>query len=221
MSDARCDWCRLHLLERSWRQRFCGQRCRQAAFRLRRSSETLERTSRPLVFAYADPPYPGLAKRYYGDAEVDHASLIASLEYSGYAGWALSTSARALRDVLPLCPPRARVAAWVKPIGVSSRTRGMHNTWEPVVVCPGRHLRPGFRDWFSAQPARGGGTVWGRKPIAFCAWLFRLLGMLPGDELVDLFPGSGIVSRAWEELSSGPERRASVVGAVAPRGASR
>ncbi len=42
----------------------------------------------------------------------------------------------------------------------------------------------------------------GRKPVAFCAWLFDLLGMVPGDELVDLFPGTGAVTRAWRELSS-------------------
>jgi hypothetical protein len=203
VSDNLCGWCRSELPETTTeRRRFCGQRCRQAAFRLRRSSALLSATDRPLVFAYADPPYPGFARRYYRRREVNHRALIASLEASGYAGWALSTSARALRELLPLCPPRARVCAWVKPIGVSSRTFGLHNTWEPVVVCSGRRLRPGVRDWLSAQPARRGGTLPGRKPLAFCAWLFRILGMRPGDELVDLFPGTGIISRAWGELSS-------------------
>jgi hypothetical protein len=37
----------------------------------------------------------------------------------------------------------------------------------------------------------------GAKPAAFCWWLFDLLGALPGDDLVDLFPGSGGVARAW------------------------
>ena len=41
----------------------------------------------------------------------------------------------------------------------------------------------------------------GRKPIAFASFLFRALGMLPGDELVDLFPGTGIITRAWMNLS--------------------
>jgi len=168
---------------------------------LRRSSETLEATSRPLVFAYADPPYPGFARKLYRRREVNHEALISSLEYSDYAGWALSTSARGLKEILPLCPERARICAWVKPIGVSSKTRGLHNTWEPVIVVPGRALQPGVRDWLSAQPARRGGTLPGRKPLAFCAWLFRILGMLPGDELVDIFPGTGIVSRSWRELS--------------------
>ena len=157
--------------------------------------------------AYADPPYPGLARKYYQHeatyaGEVDHAALIASLRTS-YDGWALSTSAEALRDVLPLCPREARVCSWIKPIGACPLTYGLHNVWEPLIVVPGRALRPGVADTLRAQPARGGGTLPGRKPIAFAAWLFDCLGMLPGDALVDLFPGTGIIGRAWAELSSG------------------
>jgi hypothetical protein len=58
-----------------------------------------------------------------------------------------------------------------------------------------------LRDWLRAQPARNGGNLPGRKPLAFCAFLFAALGMIPGDELIDLFPGTGIVSRAWKNLS--------------------
>jgi predicted methyltransferase len=61
------------------------------------------------------------------------------------------------------------------------------------------------------MPARGEGTLPGRKPIAFCAWLFDLLGMRPGDILIDLFPGTGIVTRAWAEVSSGAGATASLV----------
>lgn len=159
-------------------------------------------------FAYADPPYPGRAARYYRHeptfaGEVDHVALIASLQASGYDGWALSTAADALRSILPLCPPEARVCAWTKPIGASSRTLGIHNCWEPVIVVSGRRLRGGVRDHLSAQPARGGGILPGRKPIAFVAWLAALLGAAAGDELVDLFPGTGVVGRAWEELTRG------------------
>jgi len=207
-----CAWCRspLEVTARP-AQVFCSQNCRQFAFRLRRRRATEATNAQPMRFCYADPPYPGLANRYYGDqptyaGEVDHAELIASLEASGYHGWALSTSAKALRDVLPLCPPppESRVCPWVKPIGAAPLTYGPHNTWEPLIVVRGRKLRPGFRDWLSAAPARGGGTLPGRKPIAFCAFLFQQLGMLPGDELVDLFPGTGVVSRAWAELGRLP-----------------
>lgn len=156
--------------------------------------------------AYADPPYPGLSSKYYRDeptfsGEVDHKRLIESLR-SSYDGWALSTSSKALRYVLPMCPAAARVCAWVKPIGACPRTFGIHGTWEPVIVVPGRALRPGVRDWLSAQPARFGGDLPGRKSLAFCAWLFDLMGLVPGDTLDDLFPGTGIVSRAWREASA-------------------
>ncbi len=70
LTETKCAWCTSDLPATKdvgfrGRRRFCGQRCRQAAFRLRRSSETLEATSTPLVFAYADPPYPGFARKYY------------------------------------------------------------------------------------------------------------------------------------------------------------
>jgi len=195
------------------RARFCGRRCRQSAFRARRLASLHgagDASPMPAArrFAYADPPYPDCARRYYrGEpsyaGEVDHRALLARLTAGDYDGWALSTSARALREVLPLCPPDARVCAWAKPHAVPEATRGLHNAWEPVIVVPGRRMRPGLPDWVRAYPARGGGELMGRKPLAFCAWLFRALGMLPGDDLDNLFPGTGVVGRAWSAVSSG------------------
>lgn len=195
-----CGWCGSGIRGRR-DARWCSRRCRQAAFRCRRLSRRHQLQATPLRMAYADPPYPGLAYLYRGEpsfaGEVDHKRLLDRL--ATYDGWALSTGAYALREVLPLCPAGVRVCAWVKPIGVSSRTWGLHNTWEPLIVSPARHLRPGKRDWIAAQPARGGGSLLGRKPLAFCAWLFEVLGAAAGDTLDDLFPGTGIVGRAWRE----------------------
>lgn len=201
-----CSWCNASLDGRDPRTVFCSRRCRQAAFRLRRRSSLEATEAEPGTFAYADPPYPGLAARYYGDqdtfgGEVDHADLVQQLEAGGYAGWALSTSSDALRDVLPLCPEGAHVAAWVKPLNVHGKRCGLHVCWEPLIVVGGRQRRTGVRDWLEATPARGWGDLVGRKPIAFCAWLFGVLGMQPGDTFVDLFPGTGAVARAWAELS--------------------
>lgn len=205
-----CSLCRRDITPDARPRIYCSKTCRQAAWRLRRQRhlDALAHDE-PRLFAYADPPFPGLARRYYADeasyaGEVDHGRLIKLLASGAYAGWALSTSARALRDVLPLCPPDVRVCAWVKPIGVSGKTRGLHNAWEPLIVHVGRQLRPGRRDWLRAQPARGGGSLMGRKPLAFCGFLFDALGMLPGDRIDDIFPGSGIVGRAWDELSRRP-----------------
>jgi hypothetical protein len=115
---------------------------------------------------------------------------------------------------LPLCPKGVHVAAWHKPHGVQATTRGMHNVWEPVIVWPARELRPGIPDALRALPARGGGDLIGRKPLKFCGWLFGLLGALPGDEFHDLFPGSGIVARAWSAYVS-PEYSADASSAAA------
>jgi hypothetical protein len=48
------------------------------------------------------------------------------------------------------------------------------------------------------------------RPVAFCWWLFDLLGALPGDELVDLFPGSGGIGRAWRLYTPAGESRRSM-----------
>jgi hypothetical protein len=73
--------------------------------------------------------------------------------------------------------------------------------WEGLIVVGGRQEPPGKCDWLRAQPARFGGDLPGRKPIAFIAFLWRVLGALPGDDLDDLFPGTGIVGKAWANLS--------------------
>ena len=168
----------------------------------------------PAGFAYADSPYLGRCNLYdhfhpdgrCWDDVATHAALIGSLEARRQAGeilgYAISASADSLRDLLPLLPPGTHVAPWVKPIGVPVRTFGMHNTWEPVLVVGGRQRQPGVRDWLRAQPARGEGHLVGRKPTTFCAWLFDLLGMEPGDRLDDMFPGTRIVGRCWAELSA-------------------
>lgn len=170
---------------------------------MRRISEAEDPGGTPKRLAYADPPYPGHAWRYRGHpdyaGEVDHKRLIASL-VDGYDGWALSTSAEALSEILPMCPADARVAPWCKSNGAAPSTRGPHNLWEPVIYMPARLRRPGVRDWLLCKPARGGGTLVGRKPIRFCAWMFSLLGAAPADTFDDLFPGTGIVGRAWGEF---------------------
>lgn len=217
LADARpCGWCRgpLEVTQQKW----CSKRCRQTAWRMRKISVAEDLGDTPKRLAYADPPYPGLSRKYYGDhpdfaGEVDHEALVASL-LDQYDGWALSTSEEALRDVLPLCPPETRVAAWVKPNPADPRTRGPHKLWEPVLYMPARLRRPGVRNWLSAKPARGGGSLMGRKSLPFCGWLFQLLGASPVDELDDLFPGTGIVSRAWSQFRA--SARAASDGASPP-----
>jgi hypothetical protein len=154
--------------------------------------------------AYADPPYPGQAKRWYGGhpdyaGEVDHSELVARL--NGYDGWALSTSAAALQGILALCPAGVRVAVWYRSNSEHPGNRGTWWwSWEPVIVCPARPPAVATRDMLSHHKEQGflGSTIPGQKPRAVCEWLFALVGARPDDELHDLFPGSGAVSRAWE-----------------------
>lgn len=153
--------------------------------------------------AYADPPYPGRAHLYVDHpdyaGEVDHGALIETL--CGYDGWALSTSAEALRDLLPLCPPNARVLAWVKHTVTVS--------WEPVIVVPARPPE-GVRDWIQVEPdsyqwrPKPDSYVIGQKPDAFCMWMLAWLGATPDDTLDDLFPGSGNVTAAWAKWQQQP-----------------
>ena len=187
-------------------------RCRQARHRFLRAVGRAEAVSGvPLRLAYADPPYPANAWMYRGHpdyaGEVDHPALIERL--GGYDGWALSTSAEALPEVLALCPPGVRVAAWHR----GERPARSHwplSAWEPVIYCGGRQLIRDASDSRRADSIACGvsvvttlpGRVIGAKPAAVCRWIFDLLGAAPGDTLDDLFPGSGAVSRAWTAFTS-------------------
>jgi hypothetical protein len=183
---------------------------------------------RGMRFAYADPPYPGKARRYYRnhpdyDGEVDHQALIEQLESEFPDGWALSTSAAALQQILPLCPrpvsrgaagggtrESIRVLAWCKPLAQPGGRPGPLYGWEPVILRGGRRdaSRAWPRDWLVGSPdlftlrRRPDGHVTGAKPRPFLMWLFDCLGARHGDQLVDLFPGSGAVALAWEAYSS-------------------
>jgi hypothetical protein len=160
-------------------------------------------------FAYADPPYVGQAAKHYRkhasyDGEVDHAALIGRLGAEFPDGWALSASSTSLQLVLPLCPPNVRVMAWVKPWCSFKPGVNPAYSWEPVLVCGGRRRGRQLatvRDWLAAPATTRCGLA-GAKPEAFCIWLFEVLGAQPGDEMVDLFPGTGVLSRVWDRWSS-------------------
>ncbi len=165
---------------------------------------------------YADPPYPGQAKLYgrgrdpyTGDvAEVDHEELIGRLELDFPDGWALSTSSAALGYVLSLCPfvdraSELRVCAWVRGTVPRPPQRIMWS-WEPLIVrTPNwrqRHEGDFIRDTLTSMQPSGflGGQIKGAKPREFSTWMFNLLGLSQDDVFVDLFPGSGAVTNAWQ-----------------------
>ena len=166
-----------------------------------------------MKFAYADPPYIGQSRKHYGKhpdyaGEVDHRALIDRLVAEYPDGWALSLSCKSLQTILAMCPDDVRVMAWVKPMTPILPGIRLQYGWEPVILRGGRqgpHVTgtPMVRDWLAQSPFdtmyghRKPGHVIGRKPEAFCHWLFECLGAQPGDDLDDLFPGSGAVGQAW------------------------
>jgi hypothetical protein len=166
-------------------------------------------------FAYADPPYLGLAAKFYGHLHAEaadydqletHQSLIRRLSDEFPDGWALSMTSGNLRDLLPHCPPDVRIMAWVKPFASFKPNVRVAYAWEPVVVRGGRkrgRSEPTVRDWVAANITLQRGLV-GAKPHDFCCWLFEVLGAEPGDEFVDLFPGSGAVGDAWQAYCGRP-----------------
>lgn len=154
-----------------------------------------------VIFAYLDPPYIGCAHRYPENEEVNHAELIAKTIDEFPDGWALSLHSPSLKTILPMCPDDVRVMAWVKPFAVFKPNVNPAYAWEPVIVRGGRKRtreQDTVRDWIAEGITLQRGMV-GVKPDVFCFWLFEVLGMQPGDELVDVFPGSGAVTNAWEK----------------------
>jgi len=165
-------------------------------------------------FAYADPPYIGQAKRHYGAhadyaGEVDHAELIADL-CANYDGWALSLSMKSLPAIMRLCPPDVLTLAWVKPIAPPMGDH-RHYSWEPVILHGGRRPTGYVKTHLVLSPPqytfrpRPPEHVIGEKPEGFCRWIFDSAGLRPDDELVDLFPGSGAVGRAWTAWVTTPD----------------
>jgi len=155
---------------------------------------------------YADPPYIGQAKRHYGTEEVNHINLVAELLQ--YDGWALSCSTPTLHTILCLLTEAQavyRIGAWVKPFCSFKPNVNPAYAWEPVVFKPARNRgrdRLTARDWVSANITLKKGLS-GVKPDAFSFWLFEILGAEPTDEFIDMFPGSGAVSGAWDKWKTG------------------
>ncbi|MDD4984164.1 MAG: hypothetical protein PHQ43_00045 [Dehalococcoidales bacterium] len=154
-----------------------------------------------MKIAYADPPYIGCANYYPEKDEVDHLELLTRL-YRDYEAWALSCSTPSLKQILGDCPDDVRIAAWVKPFASFKPNVNPAYAWEPVIFTPARERftreQPTVRDWIAANITMHKGLV-GAKPPKFAYWLFDLLGLEPTDEFDDLYPGTGIISRCWND----------------------
>lgn len=158
-------------------------------------------------FAYADPPYLGLAAKLYREQhpaasdydQIDtHIRLIHQLA-TEFDGFALSLHVPSLRAILPHVPLDVRICAWVKPFASYKKNVWQAYAWEPVLVRPARKLTGPLTvpDFVVANIALRRGLP-GAKPEGFAWWLFAFAGLERDDEFVDLYPGTGGIGRAWD-----------------------
>lgn len=156
-----------------------------------------------MKIAYADPPYPGCAHLYrdhkdYG-GEVDHEALIRDLR-ENYDGFILHSSSVAIPLLAPMMSG-IRCMAWVKGFAAFKRNVSVAYAWEPVYVKAARKpvvsKRVVMRDWIECPITLRRGLT-GAKPEKVCHWAFEMVGAHPDDTLIDLFPGTGAVGRAWD-----------------------
>ena len=160
-----------------------------------------------MKFAYADPPYLGWAASFYGklhpeaalwDDPETHKKLVTRLMDEFSDGWALSCHTAALSFYLPLMPSETRVCAWTKTMFNIRNNVTVNYSWEPVLIYGGRkekNRRPFVKDSLVGPRAMKQGLR-GSKPDYFNNWVLDLLNYKPGDELVDLFPGTAGMSTA-------------------------
>lgn len=151
-----------------------------------------------------------------------HKQLIERLTDDFPDGWAMSLSSTSLQRLLPLCPDDVRVSAWCKTFSAFKKGVRPAYSWEPVIWRGGRNPAFGFphappekggkqntpKDFHETWEAREGGLLapiqlkkglTGAKPPTFCEWVCDLLNAQEGDEMVDLYPGTGIMG----EVASG------------------
>lgn len=160
---------------------------------------------------YADPPYLGCGKLYVAhhpdaldwDDPSEHEELVKTLE-ANFDGWVLHLSATpesiALYGRL-VERTGARWMSWVKGFAAFKKNVSVAYAWEPVLVKAARKpvvsKRLVMRDWIQERITLRKGLT-GAKPEAVCHWAFEMVGACPDDELVDLFPGTGAVTKAWK-----------------------
>ena len=155
-----------------------------------------QRFSGPAVFGWADPPYPGCGTMYPERVGVNHPILIGTLCHHFPRGWALSTGSRQLQRVLRFCPDGVRIGVWTRDTTVR-RVRGRSRAWEALIVCGGRDLSRVTDDVHREEASKARFT--GDKPPGFNGWVLSMLGALAGDQLADLFPGTGSMRSAAAE----------------------
>jgi hypothetical protein len=166
-----------------------------------------------MKFAYADPPYLGCGALYakhhpealiWDDPET-HRALIARLCDEYPDGWAMSASSPSMATLGPMLPTGHRVCPWIKPFCIFKPNVGVAYAYEPVILFGGRkrtRQQPTVRDWFSCEITLRKGLT-GAKPPPVVHWILDLLNVQKGDQVDDLFPGTGVVGKCVEVRVTG------------------
>jgi hypothetical protein len=123
-----------------------------------------------------------------------HRNLINRLE-NDYDGFALCLAHDNLQQLLPLFKTKVKICIWHKWILPSGSS--ITNNYEPVIIKVPKNRRAAVKglttpDVLTCQKREGRGFA-GRKPKAFTHWILDLLQYQDGDEVDDLFNGSGAV----------------------------
>ena len=186
-----------------------------------------------LAYCIADPPYLGRAERWYGptgcghgdgegrassheqayvfDSPDTHRQLVQTLQ-NDFDGWAIAMSVHSLSTYLSIVETDSRngirVAVWNKPSAITSGSRIVNN-WEPVLLKIPKSRRGHGKgltchDVLTCNPPRNGFI--GAKPVEWTLWVMQMLGVQDQDSVLDMFPGSGMVTKAMtvQELELGP-----------------
>ena len=148
-----------------------------------------------------------LAPEYHPDAHrwddpMEHIALMSHM-HAEYDGWAMAASGKTLAPLLGVADHLgARLAIWNVTNAIPDGNR-VSMRWEAVIL-----RQPDARRAYGTGHAIGdvlsaphpmSGFV-GAKPEVWTRWVLDMLGYQPGDEVDDLFPGSGAVTRAMEVL---------------------
>ena len=172
--------------------------------------------------AIADPPYLGRADTWYGnnhnlgtgcypadkhpkahiwDNPQTHIDLARNLN-DNYDGFAIACTPHSLSTYLSVLETGSstgiRVMAWIKPNAMPGGNR-LTLSWESVIIKmiadrKGRNKGKHMRDYHIAPAPRKNFT--GSKPESWTHWLLDAIGYQKGDEVIDLFKGSGSVDTA-------------------------
>lgn len=132
------------------------------------------------------------------DDPARHRRLLEEI-HDTYDGWAIATTLDGLEHYSPL-PVPARILIWHKGRALPTSHR-IAATLEAVIVLAPKNRRSS-RDLGRQVPDLLRATVPqhgfpGAKPVEWTRWVLDALGYDPeADELVDVFPGSGAVTKA-------------------------